>query len=63
MPALGRPDFHADLVISESTYGERLHEDRSVAEERLLGQVREVVARGGRVLIPAFAVGRVRRSC
>ena len=58
VPALGRPDFQADLVISEATYGERLHEDRNAAEERLLSQIREVVARGGRVLIPAFAVGR-----
>jgi Cft2 family RNA processing exonuclease/dsRNA-specific ribonuclease len=58
VPALARPDFQADLVISESTYGERLHEDRSAAEERLLGQVGEVLGRGGRVLIPAFAVGR-----
>ena len=58
VPALGRPDFQADMVISEATYGERLHEDRKAAEERLLSQIREVVARGGRVLIPAFAVGR-----
>jgi Cft2 family RNA processing exonuclease/dsRNA-specific ribonuclease len=58
VPALARPDFQADLVISESTYGQRLHEDRNAAEERLLGQVGEVVNRGGRVLIPAFAVGR-----
>lgn len=58
VPALGRPDFQADLVISESTYGERLHEDRNAAEERLLGQIRDVIGRGGRVLIPAFAVGR-----
>jgi len=58
VPGLGRPDFQADLVISESTYGGRLHEDRNAAEQRLLGQVRETVDRGGRVLIPAFAVGR-----
>ncbi len=58
VPALSRPDFQADLVISEATYGTRLHEDRHTAEERLLGQVAEVVSRGGRVLIPAFAVGR-----
>lgn len=57
-PALSSPDFMADLVVSESTYGERLHEDRGVAEQRLIGQVAEVVGRGGRVLIPAFAVGR-----
>jgi Cft2 family RNA processing exonuclease/dsRNA-specific ribonuclease len=58
VPAVSRPDFQADLVISESTYGERLHEDRNAAEERLLSQIREVVTQGGRVLIPAFAVGR-----
>ena len=58
VPALSRPDLQADLVISEATYGERLHEDRAAAEERLLTQIREVVDRGGRVLIPAFAVGR-----
>ncbi len=58
VPALGRPDFQADLVISEATYGERLHEDRNAAEQRLVAQVGEVVGRGGRVLIPAFAVGR-----
>jgi Cft2 family RNA processing exonuclease len=58
VPALSRPDFQADLVVSEATYGARLHEDRNAAEERLLGQIAEVVGRGGRVLIPAFAVGR-----
>jgi Cft2 family RNA processing exonuclease/dsRNA-specific ribonuclease len=58
VPALARPDFQADLVISESTYGERLHEDRNAAEGRLLGQIGEAIDRGGRVLIPAFAVGR-----
>lgn len=58
VPALARPDFQADLVISEATYGERLHEDRNAAEQRLLGQIAEVVERGGRVLVPAFAVGR-----
>ncbi len=58
VPAIGRPDFQADLVISEATYGQRLHEDRGAAESRLLQQVGEVVDRGGRVLIPAFAVGR-----
>lgn len=48
----------ADAVIMESTYGGRTHE--SVADARLrLGQVvRETAARGGRVMIPAFALGR-----
>lgn len=58
VPALSSPDFQADLVISEATYGERLHEDRQAAEERLLSKIASVIDQGGRVLIPAFAVGR-----
>lgn len=58
VPALTRPAVHADIVVSEATYGERLHEDRSQAEMRLLDKVRAVLQDGGRVLIPAFAVGR-----
>lgn len=48
----------ADLVMLESTYGDRMHRTRSdtVAE---LGQVfHQARASGGMVLIPAFAVGR-----
>lgn len=58
VPALTRPSLHVDLLVSEATYGARLHEDRRTAEERLLAQIRSVVERQGRVLIPAFAVGR-----
>lgn len=47
----------ADLVLLESTYGNRLHE-----EEDILGQLEEVINEtakaGGVVLIPSFAVGR-----
>jgi metallo-beta-lactamase family protein len=48
----------ADVVIMESTYGNRDHESVAGARERLGAVVRDTVARGGRVLIPAFAVGR-----
>ncbi len=58
VPALPRPALRADLVVTESTYGNRLHENRATAEERLLGRIGRVVETGGRVLIPAFAVGR-----
>ena len=58
VPALVRPARRVDLVVSEATYGERLHEDRRVAEARLVARVRGVLERGGRVLIPAFAIGR-----
>lgn len=48
----------ADAVILESTYGGRTHESVDGARDRLAEVVRETAARGGRILIPAFAVGR-----
>jgi len=48
----------ADAVIMESTYGNRDHESVEGARARLAEVVRETAAKGGRVLIPAFAVGR-----
>ena len=56
--AVVRPSLPVDLLITESTYGTRLHEERKVAESRLIAQVRDVVQREGRILIPCFAVGR-----
>jgi metallo-beta-lactamase family protein len=52
------PKDAADIVIMESTYGDRDHESVATAREHLGAVVRETAARGGRVLIPAFAVGR-----
>ena len=48
----------ADAVIMESTYGNRDHETVVDARAQLAQVVRETAARGGRVLIPSFAVGR-----
>ena len=47
----------ADYLVMESTYGDRVHEKTDPAEA-LAEVVDETVARGGTVLIPAFAVGR-----
>ncbi len=48
----------ADVVIMESTYGNRDHETVVDARAQLAAVVRDTAARGGRVLIPSFAVGR-----
>lgn len=48
----------ADFVIMEATYGNRLHEGRDEAEGLLQRSAAEVIHLGGRLLIPAFAVGR-----
>ena len=53
-----RPPDGADIVIMESTYGNRDHESVEGARAHLATVIRETAARGGRVLIPAFAVGR-----
>lgn len=52
------PPVGADVVIMESTYGNRDHPPFEDAHARLGEIVREVAARGGKLLIPAFAVGR-----
>lgn len=48
----------ADFMIMESTYGDRPHRDPSLAFEELRDCVSRTVNRGGKVIIPAFAVGR-----
>jgi metallo-beta-lactamase family protein len=53
------PFPQADILITESTYGDRLHEDNIVAEEELLKiLVNTCVNKGGKLIIPAFSVGR-----
>jgi len=53
------PSGPVDTLIIEATYGDRTHESVAGAEERLGEAVRRTSARGGNVLVPAFAVGRV----
>lgn len=52
-----KPAPEADYVIIESTYGNRIH-DPTDPTEALGSVIERTIARGGTVLIPAFAVGR-----
>ena len=47
-----------DVLITESTYGNRLHDEIESVEEHLAKKINETVQRGGKILIPAFAVER-----
>jgi putative mRNA 3-end processing factor len=49
---------HVDVLITECTYGARSLPAREQLEEEFLDKIEQVVKRGGRVLIPVFAVGR-----
>jgi len=52
------PTGPVDTLIVESTYGDRDHESVADSEARLAEVVKRVAGRGGKVLIPSFAVGR-----
>src|SRR5512141_2278206 len=52
------PSGPIDTLIIESTYGNRSHDSIAGAEEKLGELVRRVAGRGGKLLIPSFAVGR-----
>lgn len=48
----------ADVLLMESTYGDRNHPSPVEATEQLRNIVSDTLGRGGKVIIPAFAVGR-----
>jgi len=52
------PVSDADVLLLESTYGDRLHEPDDNGA-RLAAIVNDAVARGGKLIIPSFAIGRV----
>lgn len=65
---IGRPDLplirdpifpqDTDYLLMECTYGDRAHPHPEVAYENLRREVKDTLERGGKVIIPAFAVGR-----
>ncbi len=65
---LGQPDLpivrdpepmpEADFLMIESTYGDRLHPPIEETKTKLAEIVNRVAKRGGRIIIPAFALGR-----
>lgn len=52
------PPVKPDLLICESTYGTATHMPRLEKEARLMKMTTEILNRGGRVLMPVFALGR-----
>lgn len=59
-PILNDPTFidEADILIIESTYGNREHAPLDQASEKLEQIINTTCKRGGKVIVPAFAVGR-----
>jgi metallo-beta-lactamase family protein len=61
IPVLHDPNLPRDLdiLIMESTYGNREHDPIQNSEEQLSQLVREIAGSGGKLIIPAFAIGRI----
>jgi metallo-beta-lactamase family protein len=59
-PILRDPTFidEADVLLVESTYGSREHDPAEAAREKLEEVINDTFRRGGKVIVPAFAVGR-----
>jgi metallo-beta-lactamase family protein len=51
----------ADYLIMECTYGDRLHAPIGHAEDKLADVVNRTAARGGKIIVPCFAVGRTQQ--
>jgi metallo-beta-lactamase family protein len=57
LPAPKAP-YKADILVIESTYGDRLHEDRRSRRARLEKVLEHALSNQGTVMIPAFSIGR-----
>ena len=51
----------ADYLIMECTYGDRLHAPIGHAEDKLADVVNRTAGRGGKIIVPCFAVGRTQQ--
>ena len=60
LPILRDPELPdgVDCLISESTYGDRLHASIEDTSDELAGIIARTVARGGKIVIPSFALER-----
>ncbi len=60
MPILRDPEClpQADVLITESTYGGRRHDDYDQVHEKLAQVINTTIRRRGKVIVPAFSVGR-----
>src|SRR3989339_1506687 len=60
LPILKDPEIpsYSDILITESTYGDKFHDNIEMADEKVAEIVNETARKGGKIIIPAFAVGR-----
>jgi len=60
LPILKDPEFmgNVEYIISESTYGGRVHDKATEMDGQFKKVILEAISRGGKIIVPAFSVGR-----
>lgn len=60
IPIIRNPDIisDSDVLIIESTYGNRLHTDINNASDKLAKVINETISKGGKLIVPSFALER-----
>lgn len=60
LPILKDPDWlgNVDYLITESTYGNRVHDDPSIVEQELPQVINDTISNGGKIIVPAFSIER-----
>jgi len=57
------PKIYPDILMTETTYGDKIRETKRIREREFLKKIEETLSRGGKVLIPIFALGRAQELC
>jgi integrator complex subunit 11 len=57
------PKLYPNLLITETTYGDTVRDTKRVREREFLAKIQSTLDKGGKVLIPIFALGRAQELC
>jgi integrator complex subunit 11 len=57
------PKIYPNLLITETTYGDTVRDTKRVREREFLNKIQATLDKGGKVLIPIFALGRAQELC
>ena len=57
------PKIYPDILMTETTYGDKIRQTKRIREREFIKKIEETLSRGGKVLIPIFALGRAQELC
>jgi integrator complex subunit 11 len=57
------PKIYPDVLMTETTYGDKVRQTKRIREREFLKKIEETLSKGGKVLIPIFALGRAQELC